>query len=120
MRVMVTAKHFEPDPELSRYISKKLEKLERYIPRHARQSAHIDVILHELKGRPTDHFECEFIIHLPHEQIVAKESTINMFAAVDIVEAKVKNQLRKYKARTTEHDAWRSRLWRRLSRGGTY
>ena len=40
---------------------------------------------------------CEAILHLPHETIMVKEATINMFAAVDIVEAKLKTQLKKYK-----------------------
>jgi ribosome-associated translation inhibitor RaiA len=36
-------------------------------------------------------------LHLPHQNIVIKESALNMYAAVDIVEAKLKQQLQKYK-----------------------
>jgi ribosome-associated translation inhibitor RaiA len=36
-------------------------------------------------------------LHLPHETIVIKESTVNLFAAVDIAEAKLRLQLKKYK-----------------------
>ena len=40
---------------------------------------------------------CEVIMFLPHEEFVTKETTMNIFAAVDIVEAKLKNHLKKYK-----------------------
>ena len=36
-------------------------------------------------------------MHLPHEEFATKETTMNIFAAIDIVEAKLKNHLRKYK-----------------------
>ena len=36
-------------------------------------------------------------MHLPHETISVHETTINLYAAIDIVEAKLKHQLQKYK-----------------------
>lgn len=117
MKAAITAKHFDLDPELTRYITKKLDKLDRYISRHARDSVHAEVVLRELPGKPSNRFECEFILHLPHAPIIAKEATINMFAAIDIVEAKIRNQLLKYKAKAEDHTAWHSRAWRRLSGG---
>jgi ribosomal subunit interface protein len=40
---------------------------------------------------------CEVIVRLPQGTLTAKESTMNMFAAVDIVEEKIKIQAKKYK-----------------------
>lgn len=37
------------------------------------------------------------IINVPDKKITAKDSTMNVLAAVDIVEAKLNGQLRKYK-----------------------
>jgi ribosome-associated translation inhibitor RaiA len=36
-------------------------------------------------------------LHLPHQSIIIKERALNMFAAVDIAEVKLKQQLQKYK-----------------------
>jgi ribosome-associated translation inhibitor RaiA len=36
-------------------------------------------------------------LHLPKDTLKVQETTMNMYAAVDIVEAKLKNQLKKYK-----------------------
>ncbi len=93
----MTGVHTDMDDKLKKYITKSVAKLERYIPRHARESAHADVKLRESKAQGDKRFTAEMILHLPHEVIAVKESTINMFAAVDIIEAKLKNKIKKYK-----------------------
>jgi len=96
-QIDISGIHYEVSEDLKKYISKKMSKLDRYVPRHAREMMHVDVKLVELKTK-SDRNECEVIVHLPDQQLTAKESTVNMFAAVDIVETKIKNQLKKYKA----------------------
>lgn len=82
--------------DLRKYITKKIGKLDKYMPRHARESAHAEVFVKE-RTKAKQARECEVILHLPGKTLIVKESTINMFAAVDIVEANLKNQLKKYK-----------------------
>lgn len=95
--------NLELDADLKRYIDKKIGRLDRYIPRHARKSAHVEVKLKETGNKAGDKYHCEVLIRLPGGQVTAEESTLNMFAAVDIVEAKLKNQLRKYKDAHIQH-----------------
>lgn len=83
--------------DLKKYITKKIGKLDRYLPRHARESAHAEVFVKEVMIKTKKECVCEVVLHVPGTVITTKESTINMFAAVDIVEAKLKNQLKKYK-----------------------
>jgi putative sigma-54 modulation protein len=92
----ITSIHYEASEELKKYINKKLSRLDRFAPRHARKTISVEVILEERKTK-TDRNQCEIIINLPERQLTAKEATVNMFAAVDIVEAKIKTQLKKYK-----------------------
>jgi putative sigma-54 modulation protein len=89
--------HMSISDKLHSYTTKKIGGLERYIPRHARESAHVEVHLKEGKAKNHNNSTCEVSIHLPHQNIVINESAPNMFAAVDIVEAKLKGQLKKYK-----------------------
>lgn len=91
------------DADLKKYIDKKIGRLDRYMPRHARQSAHVEVKLKETGNKAGDKYHCEVLIRLPGGQVTAEESTLNMYAAVDIVEAKLKNQLKKYKDAHIEH-----------------
>ncbi|MDZ7744261.1 MAG: ribosome-associated translation inhibitor RaiA [Candidatus Saccharibacteria bacterium] len=89
--------HTTVTPELQKYVDNKIGKLDRFTPRHARESVRADVFLKESKNKTKKTCTCEVIMHLPQERIATKESTVNMFAAIDIVEAKLKNRLKKYK-----------------------
>lgn len=96
-RIEKSGINLELDSDLKKYIDKKIGRLDRSMPRHARKSVHADVKLRETGSKAGDKYTCEVVLHLPGGQVTAKESTLNMFAAVDIVEAKLKNQLKKYK-----------------------
>ena len=95
--------------DLNKYVVKKIGKLDKYMSRHARESVHAEVFLKETKIKAKKECTCEVVLHLPHETITTKESTMNIFAAVDIVEAKLKNLLKKYK-----ETHYNPRLHRRL------
>jgi ribosomal subunit interface protein len=58
---------------------------------------HAEIKLMQAKSSDKKQYTCEVILHLPKEIVTAKDSTLNMFAAVDIVERKLKVQLLKYK-----------------------
>ncbi len=96
-KLEITGVHMKVDKKLHDYATKKIGKLDRYIPRHARESAHAEIFLKEAKIKAKKECTCEVVLHLPKETITTKETTMNSFAAVDIVEAKLKNQLKKYK-----------------------
>lgn len=97
MNLQITAKQLELRPEIKKYAEQKFGKLERYVPRHARKTVHLELILKEQKGKKSNPFSCEANLTLPGEKVTVEEATVNIFAAIDIVEAKVKNTLRRYK-----------------------
>lgn len=89
--------HYDVSDKLKKYVYRKIGQMDRYMSRHARASAHAEVKLKESMIKHKKACTCEVILHLPHDTIAIKETTINMYAAVDIVETKLKNQLKKYK-----------------------
>ena len=97
----VAAVHTTVDDRLQKYVTKKIAALDRYLPRRVRGSAHAEVFLKEDKAAKGEHrknpFVCEVTLHLPHDVINVSEATSNMYSAVDIVEAKLKHAIRKYK-----------------------
>jgi putative sigma-54 modulation protein len=99
MKLDIDGIHNLENKDIQKYVVRKIGGLDKYIPRHARRSAHAEVKLKETKSGDKKECMCEVILHLPHEIITAKESTMNMFAATDIAEEKIKSQLRKYKAK---------------------
>lgn len=97
-RMEIKGVHLTIDDKLRKYVERKLGGVDRVMSRHSRESAHLEVSLKETKPtRGPKQCHCDLTLRLPHETIVIKESTINMYAAVDIAESKLKMQLKKYK-----------------------
>jgi ribosomal subunit interface protein len=93
----VHAVHTKVDDQLKKYVHKKIGGLDKYISRHSKKSAHVEVHLKENKAKDKNKYICEVTFHLPKDTIVITEKSLNMFAAIDIAEAKLKQQLKKYK-----------------------
>lgn len=114
-QIEINGVHTVVTDDLKKYITKKISKLSRYLPRHARDSVRAEVFVKELAQKSGNRCICEVVLHLPQDNITVNEATVNMFAAVDIVEAKLKNQIKKYKE--THGDVrLRRRLFARFKR----
>lgn len=99
-RFDVTFIHSSRDENVHKYVTKKLGKLDRFMPRASQDSAHAEIMLKEGKsGRDTGGRDCtcEVTLHLPHGNINVSETSLNMYTAIDIVELKLRQQIRKYK-----------------------
>ena len=73
------------------------------MPRHARKSVTADVKIKQIDHPGGNKYEVEVIVNVPDKVITAKDSTMNVLAAVDIVETKLNGQLRRYKDDTLAH-----------------
>lgn len=115
----ITSARFTPDEAIKKYVTKKIGKLDKFLPRHSRKTVQAEVILREVNRDHGNKYECEAKLTVPGKVFHAQDSTSNMFAAVDIIEAKLSEQLRKYKDATTPKRGWRARsLLKRQSREG--
>lgn len=101
--IEITGIGYELDDKTKDYINKKIGKLDRYLPKSARDSVKAQVKLREVNRDNGNKYEAEVIISVPDKTITAKDSTVNALAAVDIVEAKILAQLRKYKQESISH-----------------
>jgi putative sigma-54 modulation protein len=101
--IEITGVKYEIDERTKKYVMKKIERLDRYLPRHARKTATVEVKLREVNRDHGNKYEAEIIFQVPDKNLTAKDSTLNMLAAIDIVEAKIMSQIRKYKQDTIGH-----------------
>lgn len=92
----ITGVRYQVDDLTKKYVMKKIGRLDRFLPRHARKSAKVEVVLKEVNRAKGNKYECDIVLTVPQRKINAKDSTLNMLAAVDIVEAKLTTQLKKY------------------------
>jgi ribosomal subunit interface protein len=103
MRADITARNFEADDKVREYLDKKIGNLDRFLPRNP-------------NATESSQYTCEVIIGVPGDRIMSKESTINIYAAIDIVEAKLRAQLTKYKAKHTTERRRGRMMWRLVGR----
>jgi ribosomal subunit interface protein len=96
-RLDISGVHMDVGADLQRYVIKKIGRLDRFMPKGSRESVHVEVKLKEGKAKDRNERTCEVLVRLPQETLTIKETTINVYAAVDIAEAKLRQQLKKYK-----------------------
>jgi putative sigma-54 modulation protein len=108
----ITGVKYELDDATKKYVTKKIGRLDRYLPKHARRSATASVKIKQVNRDHGNKYEAEVILTVPDKILTAKDSTVNALAALDIVEAKLINQLRKYKQTTMPHVSRRGVLAR--------
>ena len=100
MKLDISARNLETDEKMLEYVEKKIGDLDKYVPRKLRDGIEASVMLMlDPSGREDNKYVCEVIMKVPDGPVVSKEATVNIYAAIDIVEAKLKAQLAKYKAK---------------------
>lgn len=95
--IEITGIRYEVNEKTKKYVTEKIGKLDKFVPMHARKSLSADVKLREINEDHGNKYEVEVIMQVPGRVITASDSTMNMMAAIDIVEAKLIRQLRRYK-----------------------
>ncbi|MFO0955683.1 MAG: ribosome-associated translation inhibitor RaiA [Candidatus Saccharibacteria bacterium] len=95
----ITARKLEVDQELKEYIERKLGRLDKYFPRtHQPESMRVELHRDEA-AEPDKRYHVTAQISVSGPDLQAETATINPHSAVDIIEAKLKDKIRKYKAK---------------------
>ena len=95
--INITGIDYEVNEKTRKYVIEKIGRLDKYVPLHERRSMTANVKLSQVNREHGNKYEDGVSIQVPDKIITAQDSTMNMMAAVDIVEAKLAMQLRKYK-----------------------
>lgn len=101
--IKLTGIKVDIDEKTKKYVTKKIGSVDRYLPRHARKSVSAEVVIRQSNRDHGNKYETEVIIHTPGHKLVAKDSTVNILASIDIVEAKIITQARKYREKQIDH-----------------
>ncbi len=96
LRLDITGLSMQVDESMHKYIVRRLGKLDRLLPRNERELAFAEVRLRETSGEGKNDAYCEVTMHVPGKQLIAKEVTLNLYAAIDIVYTELKTQITKY------------------------
>lgn len=118
LRLTITTKQMPLTERLEKYVQSRLDRLEKYVPRAARPSAHAEVRLQQSaskSGPPRG--SCEITLLLPHATLQVHETTPHVYASVDVATDRLKEQLADYKAKHGP-SSWHERLRRQTRQSG--
>lgn len=101
--VEVSGIKYDVDEQTRKYVIKKVGRLDRYLPRHARKSASAEVKIKQIDKSHGNKYSVDIILHVPEKTLTAGDTAGNVLAGIDIVEAKLAGQLRRYKTETVPH-----------------
>ena len=96
-RLDISGVHMDVGADLKKYATRKIGRLDRFVPKAWRDSVHAEIKLKETNAKDKNERTCEVILRLPQETLTVKETTINIYAAIDIAETKLRHQLHRYK-----------------------
>ena len=107
--IEITGNDYKVEEGLRRYAEKRLGKLDKYLPKESKKGAIIRVVVAQIGKGKTDKYEITASMELTGgKTIAAKDECTNVFAGVDLVEAKLTGQIRRYKLEVQPHRQKRS------------
>lgn len=114
-QVDISGDHYEINEATRKYVTRKIGRLDRFLSRHARKSVGAEVVLKQINKAHDNKYEASANIFVPGKVLNASSSTMNILAAIDIVESKLSTQLRKYNQTMRLHSGRRN-LFARFKR----
>ena len=99
MQIHLSPRHIRLTPAIHRHCAEKVEHLE--ILAGEIVAAHI-VLIHDEAAKPKDRHSVKVHLAVPGPDIHAEESHEDLYAALDLVVAKLARQLRKRKTRLND------------------
>lgn len=87
-----------------KYTIKRIGKLDRYLPRGSKKDVIAKIVITEIDRTHGNKYAISVAMEIPGGKVItAKDECSNVFAGVDIIEAKLKGQIRRFKLEATPH-----------------
>ncbi|MBR2855419.1 ribosome-associated translation inhibitor RaiA [Candidatus Saccharibacteria bacterium] len=103
-RVEVGGNNYKVEEPLRKYAKKRIGKLDRYLPKGSKKDIMCKVVVAEIGKNKGDKYEISVAMELTGGKVIAaKDECTNVFAGVDLVEAKLLGQIRRYKLEMQPH-----------------
>ena len=96
MKVMVNGRNIEVTDYMREYVTKKVGRLERYLPQIGEVRADLN---QNMTRSADDRFTAQITIWANGQILRAEESTSDIFASVDATVDKISSQIRRFKGR---------------------
>ena len=108
-KIEITGNDFRVEETLKKYIEKRIGKLDRYLPKGSKKDVVCKVTIAGVGKGKNERKEVSAAMELTGGKVLAaRDECSNVFAGVDLVEAKLMGQIRRYKLEVQPHRQKRS------------
>ena len=91
-KIDISGSNYKPEESFKKYATKRIGKLDRYLPRGNKKDVVAKIVVTEVNRAHGNKYE-----------ISAKDECSNVFAGIDILEAKLTGQIRRFKIESNPH-----------------
>ncbi|MBQ9029530.1 ribosome-associated translation inhibitor RaiA [Candidatus Saccharibacteria bacterium] len=103
-KIEITGSNYKPTESFKKYAEKRIGKLDRYLPKGNKKDVVAKIVVTEVDRAHGNKYEISAAMEIPGGKVIAaKDESSNVFAGVDIIEAKLMGQIRRYKLEQTPH-----------------
>ena len=103
-KIEMSGNGYKIDEPFKKYVEKRLGKLDRYLPRGSKKDVVMKVAVTEIGKNKREKYDISVTMEIPGGKVIAaKDECSNVFAGVDLVEAKLTGQIRRYKLEVQPH-----------------
>ena len=101
----ISGSNYDVEESLQKYVQKRIGKLDRYLPRQNRKDLVAKVVVTQVNRDHGNKYEISATLDIQGGKVLnAKDEASNVFAGVDILEAKLTGQIRRFKTEKTNYD----------------
>ncbi len=100
-KIEISGSNYKISDSFRKYAEKRIGKLDRYLPRGSKKDVVAKIVITEVDRAHGNKYEVSAAMEIPGgEVITARDECSNVFAGIDIIEAKLKGQVRRFKTET--------------------
>ncbi len=103
-KIDLSGNNYKVSDSFYKYATKRIGKLDRYLPRANKKDVVAKIVVTEVDKPHNNKYTISVAMEIPGGKVItAKDDCSNVFAGIDILEAKLKGQIRRFKLESTPH-----------------
>ena len=103
-KIDISGSNYKVEESFQKYANKRIGKLDRYLPRGNKKDVVAKIVVTEVNRSHGNKYEISVAMEIPGGKVIAaKDECSNVFAGIDILEAKLTGQIRRYKIESNPH-----------------
>lgn len=103
-KIEISGSNYKVSDSFRKYAIKRIGKLDHYLPRGHKKDVIAKIVVTEVDRAHGNKYEVSAAMEIPGGKVItARDECSNVFAGIDIIEAKLKGQVRRFKLESTPH-----------------